>query len=91
VSRGQQKLAASALLLGQLRCDAALGSSVAALLVDDPAAELDADNLERLLAEVVDLPAQLFVTALDPKNPALRRLPEGHRFHVEHGAVTRLI
>ena len=91
ISRGQQKLAASALLLGQLRCDAELGSSVAALLVDDPAAELDAGNLERLLHEVVELPAQLFLTALDPGNPALAGLPEGHRFHVEHGAVTRLI
>ena len=91
VSRGQQKLAAAALLLGQLRCDAELGSSVAALLVDDPAAELDAGNLERLLKEVVSLPAQLFVTALDPTNSALANLPEGHRFHVEHGSVTRLI
>jgi DNA replication and repair protein RecF len=91
ISRGQQKLAASALLLGQLRCDAELGSSVAALLVDDPAAELDAGNLERLLSEVIALPAQLFVTALDPSNPAFAALPEGHRFHVEHGAVTRLI
>jgi len=91
ISRGQQKLAAAAMLLGQLRCDAELGSSVAALLVDDPAAELDAGNLERLLKEVVSLPAQLFVTALDPSNPALVNLPEGHRFHVEHGSVTRLI
>jgi len=91
VSRGQQKLAASALLLGQLRCDAELGSSVAALLVDDPAAELDSSNLERLLREVVSLPAQLFVTALDPRNAALSSLPEGHRFHVEHGQVSRLI
>lgn len=91
ISRGQQKLAAAALLLGQLRCDAELGSSVAALLVDDPAAELDSGNLEKLLEEVVDLPAQLFITALDPRNPALDRLPEGHRFHVEHGSVTRLI
>jgi DNA replication and repair protein RecF len=91
ISRGQQKLAAAALLLGQLRCDAELGSSVAALLVDDPAAELDSRNLERLLTEVVSLPAQLFVTALDPENPALANLPEGHRFHVEHGSVTRLI
>lgn len=91
VSRGQQKLAAAAMLLGQLRCDAGLGSSVAALLVDDPAAELDSGNLERLLDEVLDLPAQLFVTALDPRNPALARLPEGHRFHVEHGQVTPLI
>jgi DNA replication and repair protein RecF len=91
VSRGQQKLAAAALLLGQLRCDAEQGSAVAALLVDDPAAELDAGNLERLLAEVIDLPAQLFVTALDPANPALQGLPIGHRFHVEHGSVMRLI
>jgi len=91
VSRGQQKLAAAALLLAQLRCDAELGSSVAALLVDDPAAELDAGNLERLLREVVSLPAQLFVTALDPSNSALASLPDGHRFHVEHGSVRRLI
>jgi DNA replication and repair protein RecF len=91
ISRGQQKLAAAAMLLGQLRCDAEQGSGVAALLVDDPAAELDAGHLERLLGEIVGLPAQLFVTALDAANPALAILPEGHRFHVEHGAVTRLI
>jgi DNA replication and repair protein RecF len=91
ISRGQQKLAAATLLLGQLRCDSELGSRVAALLVDDPAAELDAGNLERLLQEVVSLPSQLFVTALDPANPALKTLPEGHRFHVEHGSVRRLI
>jgi len=91
ISRGQQKLAAASLLLGQLRCDAELGSGVAALLVDDPAAELDAGNLERLLGEVVSLPAQLFVTALDPENSVLANLPHGYRFHVEHGSVARLI
>jgi DNA replication and repair protein RecF len=91
VSRGQQKLAAASLLLGQLCCDAEQGSDVAALLVDDPAAELDSSNLERLLGEVVSLPAQLFVTALDPQNPSLKYLPAGRRFHVEHGAVTRLL
>lgn len=91
VSRGQQKLAAAALLLGQLRSDAEQGSDVAALLVDDPAAELDSANLERLLREVVSLPAQLFVTALDPANATLEALPAGHRFHVEHGEVRRLI
>ncbi len=91
VSRGQQKLAASSLLLGQLKCDAELGSSVVGLLVDDPAAELDSGNLERLLDEIVRLPAQLFITALDPQNEALQRLPPAARFHVEHGSVTRLI
>lgn len=91
VSRGQQKLLAAAMLIGQLRCDAAQGSPIAALLVDDPAAELDLVNFERLLSEVLDLPAQLFLTALDAENPVLDRLSEGRRFHVEHGAVTRLI
>jgi len=91
ISRGQQKLAAAAMLLGQLRSDAEQGSPVAALVVDDPAAELDSGNLDRLLREVIDLPAQLFITALDASNPALASLPEGHRFHVEHGSVTRLI
>ena len=91
VSRGQQKLAAAALLLGQLRCDAELESGVALLLVDDPAAELDEAHLERLLAEVSDVSAQLVVTALDPRNDALASLPAGHRFHVEQGVVTRLL
>jgi DNA replication and repair protein RecF len=91
VSRGQQKLTAAAMLLGQLRCDAEQGSDVAALLVDDPAAELDSGNLERLLNEVLDLPAQLFVTALDAQNPSIRALPQGHMFHVEHGILSRLL
>jgi DNA replication and repair protein RecF len=91
VSRGQQKLTAAALLLGQLECDAALGSPTAALIVDDPAAELDFSNLERLVAEVLALTAQLFVTALDPAVPAIQTLPQGRRFHVEHGVLSRLL
>jgi DNA replication and repair protein RecF len=91
VSRGQQKLTAAAMLLGQLECDAALGSPTAALIVDDPAAELDSSNLERLISEVLALPAQLFVSALDPTVPAIQALPGGRRFHVEHGTLTRLL
>lgn len=91
VSRGQQKLTAAAMLLGQLECDSRLGSPTAALIVDDPAAELDFGNLERLIAEVLALPAQLFFTALDPSVPAIQALPNGRRFHVEHGVLTRLL
>ncbi len=91
VSRGQQKLTACALLLGQLQCDHRSGSPTVALLVDDPAAELDESNLERLTEVIRDLPGQLFVTALDPRKSAFQRLPEGHRFHVEHGEISRLI
>jgi DNA replication and repair protein RecF len=91
VSRGQQKLTAAALLLGQLRCDESLGSPTAALLVDDPAAELDSANLDRLISVVLELPGQLFVTALDPTMPAFQRLPVSRRFHVEHGKITPLL
>jgi DNA replication and repair protein RecF len=91
VSRGQQKLAAASMLLGQLRCDAEQGSPTACLLVDDPAAELDPGNLERLVSVLVDLPAQLFLTALDPAVTAFERLPVARRFHVEHGKIAALI
>jgi DNA replication and repair protein RecF len=91
VSRGQQKLLAASMLLGQLKHDAERGSSLAALLVDDPAAELDGVNLERLLDEVLSLPAQLFITALDAQSHVLECLPVGRRFHVEHGTVRALI
>lgn len=91
VSRGQQKLTAAAMLLGQLQCDHALGSPTAALLVDDPAAELDAEHLQALLGVVREMPGQLFVTALDPSLDAFRGLPEARRFHVEHGKITRLV
>jgi DNA replication and repair protein RecF len=91
VSRGQQKLTAAAMLLGQLRADAMLGSPTAALLVDDPAAELDSANLERLISVILELPGQLFVTALDPRTEALRSLPDPRRFHVEHGKIAPLL
>lgn len=91
VSRGQQKLTAAAMLLAQLKCDAELGSPTAALLVDDPAAELDESNLGRLVDVILELPGQLFVTALNPSVSAFGRLPERRRFHVEHGKITRLL
>jgi DNA replication and repair protein RecF len=91
VSRGQQKLTAAAMLLGQLKCDSELGSPTAALLVDDPAAELDESNLDRLISVVLELPGQLFVTALNPFMPAFASLPTPRRFHVEHGKITRLL
>lgn len=91
VSRGQQKLTAAAMLLGQLRCDESLGSPTAALLVDDPAAELDSANLERLISLILELPGQLFVTALDPEMEAFKRLPVARRFHVEHGKIAPLL
>jgi len=85
VSRGQQKMVACALILAQQVHRAALGASPACLLLDDPAAELDADNLRKLLAAVTEIPAQLMVTSLN-KN-VLDFFPHARMFHVEHGVV----
>ena len=56
-----------------------------AFLLDDPAAELDPQNLGRLMRVVQRVPAQLWVTSL---RGDLEGLPDPLRvFHVEHGAV----
>ena len=87
-SRGQQKLTAAALILAQVAVESAERPRRSLLVVDDPAAELDASSLDRLLASMVDLPAQLVFTALTPSQlpPALGRPV----FHVEQGEVRTL-
>lgn len=85
VSRGQQKLLAAALTLAQLAVQEARAPGSGALLLDDPAAELDAGNLGRLLEVVRELRVQLFVTALRQDLPGLGN--PGALFHVEHGRV----
>jgi DNA replication and repair protein RecF len=82
-SRGQQKLTAAALILAQVAVETLDRPSRSVLVVDDPAAELDADSLARLLAAMADLPAQLIFTALSPAHLA----PSAGQpvFHVERG------
>ena len=87
VSRGQQKLLAAALTLSQLAIQEERAPGRSALLLDDPAAELDAGNLAKLLDVVRKLPCQLFVTALRPDLPGLGA--PGAMFHVERGTITR--
>lgn len=89
VSRGQQKLLSSSLLLAQVQHRGFSGGTQTALLLDDPAAELDVDNLQRLLALVVRMPAQLIVTALDESRVKLQ-LP-WRAFHVEQGKVKPML
>ncbi|TVQ47767.1 MAG: DNA replication/repair protein RecF [Gammaproteobacteria bacterium] len=89
VSRGQQKLLASALVLGQVRDIAAAQAHRPLLLLDDPAAELDAAAQRRLLSAVRDSGVQRVVTALDP---AVASVLGAHTlFHVEQGAVSRVL
>lgn len=85
ISRGQQKLLAAALLLAQIQLRANSGGSPTALLLDDPAAELDVDNLQRLMGLVGRIPAQLIVTALEAERLELGG--NARSFHVKQGKV----
>ena len=67
VSRGQQKLVAAGLMLAQLEIQEQERPGRSALLLDDPAAELDGENLARLMELVRGVPAQLWVTSLKPE------------------------
>jgi DNA replication and repair protein RecF len=83
VSRGQQKLLAAAFILGQLAFQSARGAPPACLMLDDPAAELDVDNLGKLLAAVARIPAQLIITSVHESG--LEGVSTGRKFHVKQG------
>ncbi|MFO1465425.1 MAG: DNA replication/repair protein RecF [Steroidobacteraceae bacterium] len=85
VSRGQQKLLASALLLAQLRLFGAESSAKPLLLLDDPAAELDEHRLARLIEEVRGPEVQLIVTSLSESVEVLGR--PGLKLRIEQGAL----
>jgi DNA replication and repair protein RecF len=87
-SRGQQKLTAAALVLAQVAVESAVRPGSSVLVVDDPAAELDRGSLERLLASLGGLQAQLMITGLTPQH--LPPEPGFPVFHVEQGKVGAL-
>ena len=88
LSRGQQKLTAAALTLAQLRLLAAVGDILPTLLLDDPAAELDAAHQAGFVTEISRLRCQLVITALQPEIPGFTQ--PNRVFHVEPGGVRPL-
>lgn len=87
VSRGQQKLLACAMVLAAAEVVQAELEQPMLLMLDDPAAELDGESLERLLGRVFALGSQVIATALKPNALAFPETPA--TFHVEHGALVR--
>lgn len=84
-SRGQQKMAAIAMTLAQLRLLKEVAAVKPTLLLDDPAAELDRIRLERFTEQIIELDCQLVVTALSSDLDPLGT-PD-RSFHVEQGEV----
>lgn len=85
LSRGQQKLVAVAMTLAQLRLLQDQTQTTPTLLLDDPAAELDVERLQRFIAEVAKLRCQLVVTSLQAES-RLFGTPE-RTFQVRQGRV----
>ncbi len=85
LSRGQQKLVAVALTLAQLRLLKATTDTTPTLLLDDPAAELDGEHLERFIDQVTQLRSQLLVTSLHAES-RLFGSPE-RTFRMDRGRV----
>jgi len=88
LSRGQQKLTAVAMIVSQLRLLQDELNLRAVLLLDDPAAELDDKNLQRLFEELSALRCQMIATSLTQET-ALFQAPKA-TFHVEQGRVIRV-
>jgi len=85
LSRGQQKLVAAAMNVAQLQLLKAATELTPTLLLDDPAAELDSERLERLIDQVRQLQCQLVVTSLHAQS-RLFGSPE-RTFRVGQGRV----
>ncbi len=85
LSRGQQKLAAAAMILAQLRMLNTILPEAPTLLLDDPAAELDPQRLSHFIEEVASLRCQLVLTSLTAAGQPFG--PPDRTFHVEQGRV----
>jgi DNA replication and repair protein RecF len=88
ISRGQQKLLASALLIAQLNLFPEESPVKPSLLLDDPAAELDDERLAGLIEEVSKHSVQLVITTLHGEFRAFGE--PGRRFATAAGSVSRL-
>lgn len=91
VSRGQQKQIVVAMMLAQARVFRQEQGRACLFLIDDLASELDSDHRARVLAQLHELQAQIFLTAIDATDIDTTIWPDHRRFHVEHGQIEEVI
>ena len=87
LSRGQQKILVLALQLALLDTIRENNAKTPILLIDDLAAELDADNRARIMCELESRDVQAFLTKIDEHALVASNPASARRFHVEHGAI----
>ena len=91
LSRGQQKLLVSALVLGQARLLATKQARRSTVLIDDITAELDSVHCARLMVALAETGAQLVVTAINAESVPIVENVDTRMFHVEHGIVKTVV
>ncbi len=92
LSRGQEKLAAFALVMAQANAYAETHEGeMPVLCMDDLASEIDAEHLVRVLDEIDRSGAQILATATAPFESGTPRARPLAMFHVEQALVRRLL
>jgi DNA replication and repair protein RecF len=91
VSRGQQKVLVTTLLLTQAGLFNERTGKHCLLLIDDVAAELDQVHRKRLMQVLAEMDVQLFVTVIEPDTLLTDLSMEMKVFHVEHGKVKEMV
>lgn len=86
LSRGQQKILATLLVLANLSCLKQKTNESGILLYDDINSELDLNNLNKIISLIISEDIQAFITTLNGayKNDESRAIKV---FHVEHGEI----
>lgn len=91
VSRGQQKILATIMMLAQVELYKQHSGRNLTLLIDDLPAELDRHFVHYFLNKVIATDSQIFITTTDP---VALKIPETVQslkmFHVEHGTIAEV-
>jgi DNA replication and repair protein RecF len=91
LSRGEQKVFITALQLAQAAHLHAETGKTSLFLLDDLGAELDVTNQRRVLELLVNISAQVFVTAIKEPISLNNDASSVRRFHVEHGILSEMV
>ncbi len=91
LSRGQQKMLVSSVIMAQVALFHEDTGRRSILLVDDLPAELDNEHRQQLLEMLWRTNAQLFVTVTEPGLVDLSPWESSKVFHVEHGTVHEVV
>lgn len=88
-SKGQHKLLGASLVLAQAHLAAEQDDRKVALVVDEPAADLDGERVAAFMRAVEAAPAQVFLACINARELPLAAA--GKMFHVERGSAKALL